>query len=104
MTVEKVALITAAGKGMGAAIARELAATGYRVALMSPSGSAVALGEELGGFGIQGSVTEEADIDRLVQETVARYGRIDAVVNNTGHPPKASCWRSPTTTGTRAST
>ncbi|MCW3686433.1 SDR family NAD(P)-dependent oxidoreductase, partial [Burkholderia cenocepacia] len=37
MTVEKVALITAAGKGMGAAIARELAATGYRVALLSPS-------------------------------------------------------------------
>ncbi len=88
VTVEKVALITAAGKGMGAAIARELAATGYRVALMSPSGSAVALGEELGGFGIKGSVTEEADIDKLVQETVARYGRIDAVVNNTGHPPK----------------
>ena len=72
---------------MGAAIARELAATGYRVALMSPSGSAVALGDELGGFGIQ-PVTEEADINRLVQETVARYGRIDAVVNNTGHPPK----------------
>ena len=33
-------------------------------------------------------MTEEADINRLVQETVARYGRIDAVVNNTGHPPK----------------
>ena len=43
VTVEKVALITAAGKGMGAAIARELAATGYRVALMSPSGSAGSL-------------------------------------------------------------
>jgi NAD(P)-dependent dehydrogenase (short-subunit alcohol dehydrogenase family) len=88
MTVEKVALITAAGKGMGAAIAKELAASGYRVALMSPSGSAAKLGEELGGFGIAGSVTEEADIDRLVRETLAKYGRIDAVVNNTGHPPK----------------
>lgn len=88
MTVEKVALITAAGKGMGAAIARELAATGYRVALMSPSGSAAKLADELGGFGIEGSVTADADIDRLVSETMARYGRIDAVVNNTGHPPK----------------
>jgi NAD(P)-dependent dehydrogenase (short-subunit alcohol dehydrogenase family) len=88
MTVEKVALITAAGKGMGAAIAKELAASGYRVALMSPSGSAAKLGEELGGFGIAGSVTDEADIDSLVRETLARYGRIDAVVNNTGHPPK----------------
>jgi NAD(P)-dependent dehydrogenase (short-subunit alcohol dehydrogenase family) len=88
MTVEKVALVTAAGKGMGAAIAKELATSGYRVALMSPSGSAVKLAEELGGFGMSGSVTEEADIDRLVRETLARYGRIDAVVNNTGHPPK----------------
>ena len=88
MTVEKVALITAAGKGMGAAIARELAGSGYRVALMSPSGSAVRLAEELGGFGIEGSVTEEKDIDRLVSATLEKYGRIDAVVNNTGHPPK----------------
>jgi NAD(P)-dependent dehydrogenase (short-subunit alcohol dehydrogenase family) len=88
MTVEKVAIVTAAGKGMGAAIARELAATGHKVALMSPSGSAVELAKELGGFGIAGSVTEDADIDRLVRETLARYGRIDSVVNNTGHPPK----------------
>ncbi|CAN0628010.1 3-oxoacyl-(Acyl-carrier-protein) reductase [Burkholderia multivorans] len=88
VTVEKVAVVTAAGKGMGAAIARELAATGYRVALMSPSGGAAALAGELGGFGLEGSVTEDADIERLIGETMARYGRIDAVVNNTGHPPK----------------
>jgi NAD(P)-dependent dehydrogenase (short-subunit alcohol dehydrogenase family) len=88
MTVEKVAVVTAAGRGMGAAIARELAANQYRVALMSPSGSAVALAEELGGFGLRGSVTEKADIERLVREASSKYGRIDAVVNNTGHPPK----------------
>ena len=88
MAVEKVALVTAAGKGMGAAIARELAQNGYRLALMSPSGSAVELAKELGGFGIAGSVTEPADIDKLVGETLDKYGRIDAVVNNTGHPPK----------------
>ncbi|AOK01757.1 SDR family oxidoreductase [Burkholderia vietnamiensis] len=88
MTVEKVALITAAGKGMGAAIARDLANHGYRVALMSPSGSAVALATELGGFGVAGSVTDDADIERFVSGTFAKYGRIDAVVNNTGHPPK----------------
>lgn len=88
MTVEKVAIVTAAGKGMGAAIAKELAATGYRVALMSSSGSAAELARELGGFGMSGSVTDVADIDRLVRETLEKYGRIDAVVNNTGHPPK----------------
>ncbi|KVV51911.1 3-oxoacyl-ACP reductase [Burkholderia territorii] len=88
MTVEKVALVTAAGKGMGAAIARDLASSGYRVALMSPSGSAAELAGELGGFGMAGSVTEDADIERFVSGTLAKYGRIDAVVNNTGHPPK----------------
>jgi NAD(P)-dependent dehydrogenase (short-subunit alcohol dehydrogenase family) len=88
MAAKKVALITAAGKGMGAAIARELAGNGYRLALMSPSGSAAELAQELGGFGIAGSVTEPADIDKLVRETLDKYGRIDAVVNNTGHPPK----------------
>ncbi|MDP9584705.1 UNVERIFIED_ORG: NAD(P)-dependent dehydrogenase (short-subunit alcohol dehydrogenase family) [Burkholderia contaminans] len=88
MTVEKVALVTAAGKGMGAAIARDLANNGYRVALMSPSGSAVELAQELDGFGVAGSVTDDADIERFVNETLAKYGRIDAVVNNTGHPPK----------------
>ncbi|SMG00597.1 SDR family oxidoreductase [Burkholderia singularis] len=88
MTVEKVALVTAAGKGMGAAIAKELASNGYRVALMSPSGSAEKLAAELGGIGMAGSVTDTADLDRLVHLTLERYGRIDAVVNNTGHPPK----------------
>ena len=44
----KVAVVTAAGSGMGAACARELAERGYRVALMSPSGRAGDLAEELG--------------------------------------------------------
>lgn len=87
MTV-KVAIITAAGQGMGAACARELAVQGYVVALMSPSGSAAALAQELGGWGMAGSVTEPADLERLVSEVVGRYGRVDAVINNTGHPPK----------------
>ena len=88
MTDHPVALITAAGRGMGAACARELARRGYHVALMSPSGSAVELAEELGGFGLCGSVTETADLDRLVTGALERWGHIDGVVNNTGHPPK----------------
>ena len=43
MTVEKVALITAGGSGMGAATARRLAADGYRVAILSSSGKGEAL-------------------------------------------------------------
>ena len=85
---EKVAVITAAGKGIGAAVARELAASGYRVSLLSSSGGALSLARELDGIGMTGSVTAPEDLTRLVESTLARYGRIDAVVNNTGHPPK----------------
>ena len=84
---EKVAVVTAAGSGMGAACARELVQRGYRVALMSPSGRAGDLAEELGGFGLAGSVTEGGDLESLVGEALDRYGRIDAVLNSTGHPP-----------------
>jgi NAD(P)-dependent dehydrogenase (short-subunit alcohol dehydrogenase family) len=83
---DKVAIVTAAGSGMGATCARELAGRGYAVALMSTSGKAEALGEELGGLGLTGSVTEEADLETLVGGTLERYGRIDGVVNSTGHP------------------
>ena len=88
MSSEKVAIVTAAGRGMGAAIARELAAGGYALALLSPSGAAEKLAGELGALGMTGSVTEPADLDRLVDATMARHGRIDAVVNNTGGVPK----------------
>jgi NAD(P)-dependent dehydrogenase (short-subunit alcohol dehydrogenase family) len=72
---------------MGAACARELAQSGYRVALMSPSGKAGELAEELGGFGLAGSVTEAGDLESLVGEVLDRYSRIDGVINSTGHPP-----------------
>ena len=85
---EKVAVITAAGKGVGAAIARELAADGYRVSLLSNSGGALELAKELGGIATTGSVTEPSDLAKLVDLTMETFGRIDAVVNNTGHPPK----------------
>ncbi|MGJ3237819.1 MAG: SDR family oxidoreductase [Anaerolineae bacterium] len=85
---EKVALITAAGRGMGAAIARQLATDGYRVVLMSTSDNAQTLAETLGGVGIRGSVLKTSDLQRLVDAAIDTYGRIDAVVNNTGHPPK----------------
>lgn len=83
-----VAIITGAGRGMGAACARELAAMGYRLALMDRSGEAARLADELHGLGVIGSVTEPADLERLVSETWHRYGRLDAVVNSTGHAAK----------------
>ena len=88
MATGKVAIVTAAGRGMGAAIARELAAQGWSLALLSPSGAAERLAGELGGFGLTGSVTEPGDLERLVDGTMDRHGRIHAVVNNTGPVPK----------------
>lgn len=88
MAERKVAIVTAGGKGMGAAIARALAARDYALALMSPGGSAEALAEELGGIGVKGSVTEPKDLERLVAAAMEAHGRIDAVANNTGFPPK----------------
>lgn len=88
MTENKVAIVTAAGQGMGAAIAKELSSSGYSLALMSPSGAAEELANSLGALGLKGSVTELDDLQRLVNSTLDRYGRIDAVVNHTGHPPK----------------
>lgn len=84
----KVAIVTAAGRGIGAAIARELKAQNYQLALISPSGAAEELAREFSGLGITGSVANSDDISRLVDATVKTYGRIDAVVNHTGHPPK----------------
>lgn len=87
-TTERVAIVTAASKGMGAAIARELAQRGYRLALFATSDAVEALAAELGGIAVRGSVTEPADLQRLVDATLDRWSRIDALVNNTGHPPK----------------
>jgi NAD(P)-dependent dehydrogenase (short-subunit alcohol dehydrogenase family) len=55
---------------------------------MSRSAEATNLAQELGGIGLQGSVTEDADLRRLVDAAMEAWGRIDAVVNNTGNPAR----------------
>ncbi|MBX3609138.1 MAG: SDR family oxidoreductase [Hydrogenophaga sp.] len=88
MTPEKVAVVTAGGSGMGAAAARKLAADGHRVAILSSSGKGEALAAELGGLGVTGSNQSVADLQRLVDLTMARWGRVDVLVNSAGHGPK----------------
>jgi len=88
MTVEKVALITAGGSGMGADAARRLAADGFRVGILSSSGKGEALADSLGGFGVTGSNRSGEDLERLVNGAVERWGRIDVLVNSAGHGPK----------------
>ncbi|MBB4091613.1 SDR family oxidoreductase [Ochrobactrum pecoris] len=89
MTIEKVAIVTAGGSGMGAAAARRLAQDGFKVAILSSSGKGEALAEELGGIGITGSNQSNDDLKRLVDEVLAKWGRIDVLVNSAGHGPRA---------------
>ena len=84
----KVAIITAASKGIGAACARVLKSRGYKLVLMSRSDGINAVAKDLNALACQGSVTNKDDLEKLVNLTIENYGRIDAVVNNTGHPAK----------------
>lgn len=88
MAGDKVAVITAGGSGMGADAARRLAGDGYGVAILSSSGKGEALAGELGGVGVTGSNRSNADLQRLVDAAMERWGRIDVLVNSAGHGPK----------------
>jgi len=89
MSVEKVAVVVAGGSGMGAAAAKRLAADGFKVAILSSSGKGEALAKELGGLGVTGSNQSNDDLQRLVDLTLERFGRIDVLVNSGGHGPRA---------------
>ena len=84
----KVAVVTAGGSGMGAAAARKLAADGFAVAILSSSGKGEALAKELGGLGVTGSNQSNDDLKALVDAAMARWGRVDVLVNSAGHGPR----------------
>ena len=84
----KVALITAGGSGIGAGAARKLSLDGFEIAVLSSSGKGEALATELGGVGVTGSNLSNADLQSLVDKAIAKWGRIDVLVNSAGHGPK----------------
>ncbi|HEV2663631.1 MAG TPA: SDR family NAD(P)-dependent oxidoreductase, partial [Blastocatellia bacterium] len=94
MNDRPVSLVTGAGRGIGRGIAVELAKLGHAV-VVNYAGNAGAAEEclrlvrEAGGDGItaRADVSVSADRERLVQETVDAYGRIDLLVNNAGVAP-----------------
>ncbi len=95
MAPSKTVLITGASRGIGRGIAIELARAGCRVALnyagnVEAAAEALALVKAAGGdgFTVQGDVAVAADRQRLVSETIAKFGRIDVLVNNAGVAPK----------------
>ena len=87
--VDKVAVVTAGGSGMGAAAARQLAQEGFKVAVLSSSGKGEALARDLGGIGVTGSNQSNDDLQRLIDLALERWARIDVLVNSAGHGPRA---------------
>src|SRR4030095_9806762 len=89
-----VSLVTGAGRGIGRGVAVELAKLGHAV-VINYAGNAGAAEEclrlvrEAGGDGItaRADVSVSIDRERLVQETLDAYGRIDLLVNNAGVAP-----------------
>ncbi|MDQ2090944.1 SDR family oxidoreductase [Marimonas arenosa] len=86
--VEKTCLIIGGGRGMGAAIAREMHSRDYRLALMSPSDSCETLAAELGAIARRGRAERAEDTRAIFNLTMERYGRIDALLIHVGGPPK----------------
>ena len=88
MKKNKVAILTAAGTGMGADAAKKLVSDGFKIAILSSSGKGEALAKELGGIGVTGSNQSNDDLKKIVEETKSKWGRIDALVNSAGHGPR----------------
>jgi NAD(P)-dependent dehydrogenase (short-subunit alcohol dehydrogenase family) len=87
--MKKTLLITGGGRGIGAACARLAAVQGYQVCINYRSDDAAAGGvvraiEQAGGtaLAIQADVAQEAEVERLFAQVDARFGRLDALVNN----------------------
>lgn len=85
---EKVCVIVGGGKGMGAAVAREMNKRHYRLALMSPSENCEKLANELGGIAVRGKAENAADTQALFDATMEKYRRIDSLLIHVGGPPK----------------
>ena len=91
---DKVALVTGGGRGIGRAIAMGYAAEGAQVAIAARS--TAQLDEVAAAIAAQGSevlavptdLRVSAEVERLVQQTVERFGRIDILVNNAGVNPR----------------
>lgn len=92
---DRVVLVMAASRGLGAATARQFAREGARVVICARSrqvhDTAAKIEAETGAqvLAVQGDVTQEADMEHLVNHTVETHGGIDILVTNSGGPPPA---------------
>lgn len=80
---DKVVLVTGGGSGIGAASVRRFAAEGARVVVADLNAeAAAAVAKDVAGLAVHGDIADPADAERMVQETVARFGRLDVLHNN----------------------
>ena len=86
--MKKVAVLIAAGTGMGADAAKILAKNKFKVAILSSSGKGERLAKKLNGIGLTGSNLNTIDIKNLVDVVIKKWGRIDVLINSAGHGPK----------------
>jgi NAD(P)-dependent dehydrogenase (short-subunit alcohol dehydrogenase family) len=84
----RVAVVTGAARGLGRVVASTLARAGYRLVLvdLSPLAQTVADVEAAGSeaLALDGDVSIEADVERIAEEAVSRFGGTDVLVNNAG--------------------
>ena len=82
----KVAIVTGGASGIGAGLARRLAAEGARGVVVADLNlaRAQAVAAEIGGLAVQCDVSREADIQALVETTIQRFGQVDAYLSNAG--------------------
>ncbi len=78
-----VTFLSAAGQGLGAAIARELHQAGHRLVLLGPDDATGIIANELGALVVTGSVTSDPDVEAAVNLAITTWGRIDNAVVNT---------------------
>jgi NAD(P)-dependent dehydrogenase (short-subunit alcohol dehydrogenase family) len=77
----RVAIVTGASQGIGAGIAAALRGAGYRVVATARS---IPRSDDPDLLVVEGDIAEEATADRIVGESLVRFGRIDTLVNNAG--------------------
>ena len=93
---DKVALVTAASKGLGKATALQFAREGARVALCARSELAYTAADDIRRetsadvLAVRADVTQPADVERLIDATVERFGGLDILVANAGGPPSGT--------------
>jgi NAD(P)-dependent dehydrogenase (short-subunit alcohol dehydrogenase family) len=89
MKIKKTAMVTGAAAGIGAGIARRFAEGGYAVAIFDVDGTgatriATELGDQTSAIAIQGDVSNEDDVRRAVETTIAKLETVDVLINNAG--------------------